>query len=194
VSRHVSSVRRASERQAARVSPPQGRGELGGRKPARQGRLLSVVRLSSISAVLLADLPDMGLRSETAIPPQCACLVPCSTRFVHGVEPDSPTRDFRRLTDVGIAPACDGVPAAPLVGPPEDEVQAPLSGRPPDIGFHARDLAELRGCHGVDGPSTCSRGFVRLHSFALWRLRAPDDILFRSSFRRLVEPNFWTLA
>ena len=39
------------ERQAARLSPPQGRGGLGGRKPARQGRLLSSVRLSSISAV-----------------------------------------------------------------------------------------------------------------------------------------------
>jgi hypothetical protein len=36
--------------------------------------------------------------------------------------------------------------------------------------------------------------FARLHSFALWRLRARDDILFRSSFRRLVELSFWTLV
>jgi hypothetical protein len=39
-----------------------------------------------------------------------------------------------------------------------------------------------------------SHGFGWLHSFAWWRLRAEDDILFRSSFRRLVEPNFWTLV
>jgi hypothetical protein len=110
VSRHVSSVRRASERQAARVSPPRGRGELGGRKPARQGRLLSVVRLSSISAVafsLTSPIWACVQRQLSRHSSRAWCLVQLGSFTGSGLIHRPASFDASRTL---ASPACDGVP------------------------------------------------------------------------------------